>query len=257
MIVKSFLAAFLLLFPCGGPAFAQAEHIKDFFAEVHELYFSNKTGEAVRRVRRVLDQRADKDYAEIRRALEGIPPEPVDWAKVPEAQKDRWIKRLLDGLFMQDARSPDVYLSGGDPGPTAQEGTPERHYQEGMIRYKKGRWNEALLEFQYAASWKTHLIFGHVTNQNHHWQAIQMLGQTYQRLGNIKEALTAYEACLEVYPDNFEVVTQVHRLKGLPAPTPVPTPTPDPKWDVPVGQGSGEVHQVPASLLNQDPPRRP
>jgi tetratricopeptide (TPR) repeat protein len=253
--VKDFLAAFLLLLACGSVSPARAVHVKDFFAEVHELYFSDKVAEAVRKVRQVLDQRTDKEFDEVRRALEGIPPQPVDWAKVPEEKRNRWIKALLDGLFMQDARSPDVDLSDPEPKPSAKEGSFERHYQDGMVQYRKGRWNEALIEFQAAANWDTHFFWGHATNSNHNWKALQMLGQTYQRIGNIDQALRVYESCLDVYPDNFEVVRQVHRLKGLPAPTPLPTPAPDPRWGVPVKQESEEVHQVPASLLDPAPAR--
>ena len=68
--------------------------------------------------------------------------------------------------------------------------------------------------------------------------ALRGVAEAYQQQGRREQAIEAYKAYLEIYPESAAAKKQLERLGGgeTPAPTPTPTPTPTPE---PSGAGSG------------------
>ena len=81
--------------------------------------------------------------------------------------------------------------------------------------------------------------------------ALWGVAEAYQQQGRREQALEAYKAYLEVYPNTAKALKQIERLSGAATPGPgsgsaTPTPTPPP------GDGSGAVQQP-----QKDPPKDP
>lgn len=138
--------------------------------------------------------------------------------------------------------------------------------KKGLAAYKNGQYKKALRLFKDIVGWDkseggSALSPSGSKGQDPKttWRAYQMLGKTFQRLGDGPNALKAYEVCLTLHPNDPEVKTWVSALKGEQNPTLGPTPGAKPVFQELDSQSeeglpgadapeNWKVHDLPASL---------
>lgn len=97
------------------------------------------------------------------------------------------IRRFMPILIVL-AFVPVAVYSAGDPSPESK--VSESAYDQGRVQAKEGNWDQAVIFFRRAAE-----------EDEKNFKALNMLGYSLRQMGNLSEAIEAYDQALAISPN--------------------------------------------------------